>query len=100
KRFTELCGASIPPALLEQLDHRAGDPEAVEQFGVAYATAQCVDLLARGAPGIHFYTLNRSPATRAILSALKLQRPWERQGGGGSVSSGRSWATIGRPSSS
>ena len=48
------------------------------ELGVAYATLQCADLLARGAPGIHFYTLNRSPATRAILSALKAARPWER----------------------
>jgi len=36
--------------------------------------------LAKGAPGVHFYTLNRSPATRAILSALRLMRPWERAG--------------------
>ena len=52
--------------------------EAVAELGVAYATLQCADLLARGAPGIHFYTLNKSPATRAILSALKAARPWER----------------------
>ena len=48
------------------------------ELGVAYATLQCADLLARGAPGIHFYTLNKSPATRAILSALKAARPWQR----------------------
>ncbi|MFL5821413.1 MAG: methylenetetrahydrofolate reductase [NAD(P)H] [Solirubrobacteraceae bacterium] len=76
KRFTAMCGASIPPALLAQLELRADDPDAVMQLGVAYATLQCADLLRRGAPGVHFYTLNRSPATRAIVSALRLQRPW------------------------
>jgi methylenetetrahydrofolate reductase (NADH) len=77
KRVTELCGSALPPRLLAQLEARADDPEAVIDFGVAYATLQCAELLAMGAPGIHFYTLNRSPATRAILSALKLMRPWE-----------------------
>jgi methylenetetrahydrofolate reductase (NADPH) len=77
KRFTQMCGASIPGPLLDQLELRRDDPDAVIQFGVAYATLQCADLLARGAPGIHFYTLNKSPATRAILSALRTLRPWE-----------------------
>ena len=77
QRITSLCGANIPPALKAELDARADDPEAVAEFGVAYAALQCAELLAGGAPGIHFYTLNRSPATRAILSALKLSRPWE-----------------------
>jgi methylenetetrahydrofolate reductase (NADPH) len=78
KRFTEMCGASIPEELEGQLNGRADDPEAVAELGVAYATLQCSDLLARGAPGIHFYTLNRSPATRAILAALRAAHPWTR----------------------
>jgi methylenetetrahydrofolate reductase (NADPH) len=78
KRFTSMCGATIPARLSEALDMRADDTEAVAELGVSYATLQCAELLAGGAPGIHFYTLNRSPATRAILSSLKLLRPWER----------------------
>ena len=76
KRFTEMCGASIPAALRAELESRADDPDAVADFGVAYATLQCADLLANGAPGVHFYTLNKSPATRAILSALRTTSPW------------------------
>jgi methylenetetrahydrofolate reductase (NADPH) len=76
KTITGMCGASIPQPLLEALEWRSHDPDAVLQLGVSYATLQCAELLARGAPGIHFYTLNRSHATRAILSALRLHRPW------------------------
>jgi methylenetetrahydrofolate reductase (NADPH) len=76
KTITGMCGATIPPPLLEALEWRSHDPDAVLQLGVSYATLQCAELLARGAPGIHFYTLNRSHATRAILSALRLHRPW------------------------
>ncbi len=79
KTITGMCKASIPDSLLEQLELRADDSNAVLQLGVSYATLQCAELLARGAPGIHFYTLNRSPATRAILSALRLLRPWVRR---------------------
>jgi methylenetetrahydrofolate reductase (NADPH) len=79
KTITGMCGATIPAALLEALEWRGEDREAVLQLGVAYATLQCAELLARGAPGIHFYTLNRSTATRAILSALRLLRPWVRR---------------------
>jgi methylenetetrahydrofolate reductase (NADPH) len=79
KRFTSTIGASIPPDFHAQLEAAAADgEEAVRELGVAYATLQCTDLLARGAPGIHFYTLNKSTATRAILSALRSARPWER----------------------
>jgi methylenetetrahydrofolate reductase (NADPH) len=76
KTITGMCGATIPHELLEALEWRSHDPDAVLQLGVSYATLQCAELLARGAPGIHFYTLNRSHATRAILSALRLHRPW------------------------
>jgi len=76
KRVTEMCGANIPARLLRELELRGDQPGAVTDLGVAYATLQCADLLAHGAPGIHFYTLNRSPATRAILSALRLMVPW------------------------
>jgi len=79
KRFTEMCGASIPEALESALAARADeDGGGVSELGVAYATLQCTELLARGAPGIHFYTLNKSPATRAILGALRAARPWDR----------------------
>jgi methylenetetrahydrofolate reductase (NADPH) len=76
ERMTTLSGATIPTALHEALLARGDDTRAVEALGVSYATLQCAELLAGGAPGIHFYTLNRSPATHAILGALKLQRPW------------------------
>ena len=85
-----------PSGLRRELHARGEDPEAVLDFGVAYATLQCAELLAAGAPGIHFYTLNRSPATRAILSALKLARPWETGRLPGSISSPS--ATRGEPS--
>src|SRR3954451_1410734 len=77
ERCTALCGACIPDRLRRELQVRADQPDAVAGFGVAYATLQCADLLAHGAPGIHFYTLNRSPATRAILSALRAMAPWK-----------------------
>jgi methylenetetrahydrofolate reductase (NADPH) len=69
-RMTKMCGSCIPDRLLVELERRADEPEAVAELGVAYAALQCADLVARGAPGIHLYTLNKSPATRAIVSAL------------------------------
>ncbi len=78
KRITELCKSEIPEDFERELEAREDDDDAVQDLGVAYATLQCVDLLARGAPGIHFYTLNRSPATRAILAALRAAQPWTR----------------------
>jgi methylenetetrahydrofolate reductase (NADPH) len=81
RRITGMCGSCIPDRLQRELELRGDDPPAATDFGVAYATLQCADLLANGAPGIHFYTLNRSPATRAILSALRTLSPWEGQPG-------------------
>src|SRR3954470_24635850 len=78
KRMTEMCGAKIPPDLDRELTARKDDDKAIEELGVAYATLQCADLLARGAPGIHFYVMNRHPAARAILAALRSARPWDR----------------------
>jgi methylenetetrahydrofolate reductase (NADPH) len=71
ERITSLCAASIPAGLRRELALRQDDPRAVAELGVAYATAQAAELLDEGAPGVHLYTLNRSPATRAIVSALR-----------------------------
>jgi methylenetetrahydrofolate reductase (NADH) len=70
-RITRMCGATVPMRLALEMEKRKDDPEAISQLGVAHAAMQCVELLDRGAPGIHFYTLNRSRATRMILSALR-----------------------------
>jgi methylenetetrahydrofolate reductase (NADPH) len=77
-RMAELSAAHLPEELEEQLEARRGDEDAVTDLGVSYAALQCADLLAGGAPGVHFVTLNHSPAARAILSALRLMRPWTR----------------------
>jgi methylenetetrahydrofolate reductase (NADPH) len=82
ERFTKMCGATIPEPLISELRRLQDDPNAVLSLGVAHATAQCVELLQRGAPGIHFYTLNRSPATRTILTALRTVYPPARQPAG------------------
>lgn len=75
-RFVAMCGAKIPPKLQVEMESRRGDLSAVEDLGVAYAAMQAIELLRRGAPGIHFYTLNRSPATRAIVSAMLAVSAW------------------------
>jgi methylenetetrahydrofolate reductase (NADH) len=71
ERFTAMCGARIPDTLRTRLADVRDDEEAVRALGIAHATAQCRELLAGGAPGIHFYTLNQSPATRAICEQLR-----------------------------
>ena len=70
KRFTELCGASIPKPLLERIEAVADDREAVIAEGIDYATRQCRELLEQGAKGVHFYTLNLSRSTKTVLENL------------------------------
>ncbi len=71
KRFTGMCGAHIPEELEARLREAGEDPLKVPTVGVEWAVAQCRDLLDRGAPGIHFFTLNHSPATRAVFEAIR-----------------------------
>ena len=71
KRFTQMCGARIPQPLLDRLEPHAEDLSRVRKIGVEHATAQCEELLKNGTAGVHFYTLNRSLATREILDNIR-----------------------------
>jgi len=71
KRFTTMCGSSIPETLLAKLEVLEHDSVGVQAIGVEHATLQCQGLLNGGAPGVHFYTLNRSTATVEILRNLR-----------------------------
>jgi methylenetetrahydrofolate reductase (NADPH) len=75
QRMAELSGAEFPPALAQRLLAVADDPEAVRAIGVEVATALSEKLLAEGAPGIHFITMNRSTATREIWQSLRISQP-------------------------
>ena len=72
KRFTALCGATLPAPLVAALDRLGDDDEAVTEYGIEFATRQCEALLAGGAPGLHLYGLNRSRSAVAILGNLGL----------------------------
>ncbi len=76
KRICNLCDAGIPASLEAAMLAAGGDTEAEFNLGVAYAAQQCAELLAAGAPGIHFYALNKAPATLAVLGALRAAQPW------------------------
>jgi methylenetetrahydrofolate reductase (NADPH) len=89
KRICDLCEASIPAPLEAAFEAAGGDAEREFELGVAYAAQQCSELLIAGAPGIHFYALNRAPATAAVLGALKASKPWERTRGDASSLAGR-----------
>ena len=70
-RVTRMCGATLPMRLMLELERRKDNPQAILELGVAHATVQAMELLQRGAPGIHFYTLNKSRATQMIFAALR-----------------------------
>jgi methylenetetrahydrofolate reductase (NADPH) len=70
-RMAELSGAQLPEDVVERVSRYDGDPAAVRAEGIAVATEMCDELLAGGAPGLHFYTLNRSKATREIYAGLR-----------------------------
>ena len=72
KRFTALCAARIPEPLAAKLEELGGNDGATAEFGIEYATRQCEELLRGGAPGIHFYTMNKAQATMSILKNLGL----------------------------
>ena len=72
KRFTALCGAALPAPLQARLEQYGDDDEGCAEFGIEYATRQCEELLRAGAPGLHFYTLNKARSTTRILRNLKL----------------------------
>ena len=76
-KICSLCDATIPQPLDEAFAALDGDEQAEFELGVAYAAQQSAELLAAGAPGIQFYALNKAPATRAVISALRAARPWE-----------------------
>ncbi len=76
KRMAELAaGARFPAKLLRAIDRCGGDPSKIEQVGIHYAAEQCLDLLNHHVKGIHFYTLNKSTATRRIYDSLGLYNP-------------------------
>ncbi len=74
QRVAQMCGATLPQALQQKLEPVADDPQAVFEVGIEWASRQCEELLAGGAPGIHFYTMNRSHATQRIFEHLRESR--------------------------
>ena len=96
RRFTALCGASIPAGLDAQLERYAEDNRAVREIGIEHAVRQVEDLWGNGVPGVHFYVLNRSYSISRILEALGLRTDAAASGGGSSgVASGGASGGVG-----
>jgi methylenetetrahydrofolate reductase (NADPH) len=70
RKFVEMTGACVPADLADKIETCADNPEKIYQTGLDFAIKQCIDLLEWGAPGIHFYTLNKSRATIEIYETL------------------------------
>ncbi|UDY22503.1 methylenetetrahydrofolate reductase [NAD(P)H] [Nocardioides sp. Kera G14] len=75
RRQGELIGTSVPDEIVARIEAKSDDPAAVRAEGIALAAELCEELLAGGAPGLHFYTLNRSKATLEIFEQLKISAP-------------------------
>jgi methylenetetrahydrofolate reductase (NADPH) len=71
RRFTQTCGASIPAELEQKLEPYQDQPDRTYQIGVDFAIRQCRELLQKNAPGLHFYTLNKSRATVDIFDSIR-----------------------------
>ena len=71
ERFAQICGSEFPAPLAERFHAVADDPAAIQEVGVDVAVSLCQELVKGGAPGLHFYTLNKSPATREIYQRLQ-----------------------------
>jgi methylenetetrahydrofolate reductase (NADPH) len=70
KKFTQLCGAQLPASFVSRLDELGDDDAAVTKFGIDYCVTQCEQLLKSGAPGVHFYTLNKARSAVEVLKRL------------------------------
>lgn len=72
RKFTTICGATIPSSLQARLEQFGADDAGATAFGIEFASQQCAELLQAGVPGIHFYTLNKAHSTTQVLKNLKL----------------------------
>jgi len=70
KRYAEMTSAAFPPELLDKLESNQDNPDKIYQIGIDHAIKQCIDLLEQGAPGLHFYTLNKSRAAVEVFESL------------------------------